>query len=196
MYIGLPAQETALANIILLHGASSAGKSSIAKALQEIMDTPFFHLSSDQLVDAKILPRVDRSGADSAFSWRRIRPRFFDGFHRSVRGFADAGNDLIVDHIIEMPSWLSDCAELFSGHTVFYVGVHCDLDELERRERARGDRKVGEARSHILEDKIHSFSAYDLEVDSGRLGAEACAAAIKEAYLKRGTDSVFAALRR
>ena len=44
-----------MANIIFLNGASSAGKSSIAKALQELMGSPFFHISSDQLVAAGVL---------------------------------------------------------------------------------------------------------------------------------------------
>jgi chloramphenicol 3-O phosphotransferase len=47
---------------------------------------------------------------------------------------------------------------------VFLVGVHCPLEELERRERARGDRGVGDARRDL--ETVHTFCAYDLEVDS------------------------------
>src|SRR5215211_6631588 len=43
--------------IILLNGASSSGKSALAKALQEALDEPFLHVSSDQFVAAGMLPR-------------------------------------------------------------------------------------------------------------------------------------------
>jgi chloramphenicol 3-O phosphotransferase len=59
-------------------------------------------------------------------------------------------------------------AELLSGFDVFLVGVHCDLDEIDRRERVRGDRRVGEGREHIEENAIHTFGPYDCEVDTTR----------------------------
>ena len=40
-------------NIVLLNGTSSAGKTSIAKALQDLMDTPYLHTGTDHF-----LPRV------------------------------------------------------------------------------------------------------------------------------------------
>ena len=47
---------------------------------------------------------------------------------------------------------------------VFFVGVHCPLPELERREIAREDRTIGEARDHF--EVTHTFGIYDLEIDS------------------------------
>ena len=180
-----------MSRIILLHGASSAGKSSIAHELQKILETPFFHFSSDQLVAARILPPLKDAAPGAAFSWTTIRPKFFDGFHRCIKAFADAGNDLIVDHILEYPSWLETCVQILAGHRVFYVCVRCDLHELERREKARGDRKFGEARSHVVDDKIYTFSAYDFEIDSTHLPAQTCAAEIKNAFQNRQGESVF-----
>jgi chloramphenicol 3-O-phosphotransferase len=46
--------------VILLNGASSSGKSTLAKALQRALDEPFLHVSSDQFVVAGMLP--DRGG--------------------------------------------------------------------------------------------------------------------------------------
>ena len=37
-------------NVVLLNGTSSAGKSSIAKALQEIMETPYLHMGIDHFL--------------------------------------------------------------------------------------------------------------------------------------------------
>ena len=42
--------------IILLNGASSSGKSSLAQALQRQLDEPFWHWSIDHLLAARVLP--------------------------------------------------------------------------------------------------------------------------------------------
>jgi chloramphenicol 3-O phosphotransferase len=44
-----------------------------------------------------------------------------------------------------------------AASTVFLIGVHCDLEEIDRRERARGDRRIGEGRAHVETDLIHAF---------------------------------------
>lgn len=44
--------------------------------------------------------------------------------------------------------------------------MHCDLAEIDRRERARGDRYPGEGRSHVETDQIHTFGPYDLDLDT------------------------------
>jgi chloramphenicol 3-O phosphotransferase len=151
--------------IIFLHGASSSGKSTLAKALQAALDEPFLHVSSDHLVDAEFLPERREHGGPFDW-WHQMRPRFFAGFHRCLAALADAGNDLVVDHIIEFASWRRELATLLAGLDVYLVGVHCDLDELGRRERERGDRHAGEGRTHVEIDGVHTFGPYDLEVDT------------------------------
>ena len=53
--------------IILLNGASSSGKSTLAQALQTQLHAPFWHYSIDHLLSANILPRtrIDSGG----FPW-------------------------------------------------------------------------------------------------------------------------------
>ena len=58
-------------------------------------------------------------------------------------------------------------ASLVSGYTVLYVGVFCPIDVLERREAARGDRKIGLA--HYQASVVHVSSEYDIEVDAHQL---------------------------
>jgi chloramphenicol 3-O phosphotransferase len=151
--------------IILLNGASSSGKSTLAKALQATMPEPFLHVSSDHLVDAGMLPRRTSDGGPFDW-WRQVRPRFFAGFHRCLPALAQAGNDLIVEHIIEFPAWRSQLADLLLGLDVFLIGVHCDVDEIDRRERERGNRRIGEGRTHVTHDRIHTFGPYDLDLDT------------------------------
>jgi chloramphenicol 3-O phosphotransferase len=151
--------------VLLLNGASSSGKSTLATALQEALDEPFLHVSSDHFVAAGMLPR--RRDDDGPFDWwRHVRPRFFAGFHRCLPALAQAGNDLIIEHVIEFHAWREELARLLADLDVFIIGVHCSLDELDRRERARGDRRIGEGRAHVTIDRIHTFGPYDLEVDT------------------------------
>jgi len=173
--------------VILLNGASSSGKSSLAKALQAALLEPFLHVSSDQLVAAGMLPER-RSDGSSFDWWHQVRPRFFAGFHRCVPALAAAGNDLIVDHIIEFRSWRHELAELLADVDVFLVGVHCDLAELDRRERQRGNRRPGEARAHIVENRIHTFGPYDFEVDSSAGITSDLVDSVINAWRRRGSQ--------
>ena len=86
---------------------------------------------------------------------RYVRPRFFDGFQRCISTLASAGNDLVVDHIIECPAWRAELKALLQAFDVFLVRVHCSPEELDRREQVRGDRWIGEGRSHVVEDLRH-----------------------------------------
>ena len=144
------------------------------------------HFASDhiaQTLDA-------RRSTDGPFSyWTEVRPRFFSGFHRSIASFASAGNDLIVDHLIEFASWRDELRQLLTGLDVFLVGVHCSLEELERREVARGDRRIGEAREHVVDDKIHQLGPYDFEVNSTARTPESLADEVVAAWLHRKAPS-------
>ncbi len=149
-------------SIILLNGASSAGKSTLAAALQALLDEPFWHWSIDHLLAARVLPKHRIDSGD--FRWQDLRPQFFAGFHASLPALAAAGNHLLVEHIVESEAWMHRLRHLLQGHDVFFVGVHCPLDELERRERLRGDRRIGEARADF--ETTHGFCKYDLEVQT------------------------------
>lgn len=92
------------------------------------------------------------------------RAAFFDGFHRSVAAFADAGNDLILEHILDTPGWHGQLATLLRAHAVLFVGLHCGLEELRRREAARGDRPAGSAEADF--SAIHIAKRYDLELQT------------------------------
>jgi len=147
--------------IILIHGPSSSGKSSIAGELQARIEAPFWHISIDHLRDAGVLPMARiRSGE---FAWTGLREPFFDGFHHALAAYAGSGNNLIVEHIVETQTWMADLVRLLTGFDVFFVRVHCDVEEMERREIARGDRRAGDARRDF--EALPVFP-YDLELDS------------------------------
>lgn len=151
--------------MILLNGASSSGKSTLARRLQDTLDIPFLLLSGDLLIEARSLP--GRRDTEGPFAWAgQMRPRFFDGFHRCIPAMAAAGNDLIVEHVVEFTGWRAQLDDLLSDFDVFWVAVHCDLAEIDRREAARGDRTPGEGRAHIEQNHIHEHGPYNLHVDT------------------------------
>ncbi len=148
--------ENSKGRIILLNGTSSAGKSTLAKALRRKLQPQFHYYASDQLADAAFRPLDE----EVAYQWRQA---FFDGFHRSIPAFASAGIDLLVEHIVEEQSWADDLKALLAPFDVFWVGVHAPPAEIEKRERLRGDRQMGEGLYHL---KTHSFCRYDIEIDT------------------------------
>jgi len=127
-------------HIILINGESSSGKSTLARALQNSIALPFWHISIDHLRDHGVLPSARIKTGE--FDWRSMRDAFFVGFERSLLAYVSAGNNLIVEHIMESEAWARRLADTLQGQDVFFVGVRCDLVELERRERARGDRRI------------------------------------------------------
>ena len=74
------------------------------------------------------MPRAPTSGE---FIWSEMRGPFFAGFVRSIAVYAEARNTLIVEHIIEDAVWMQRVVRLLHGFDVFFVGVRCNLDELE-----------------------------------------------------------------
>jgi chloramphenicol 3-O phosphotransferase len=129
--------------IIIINGPSSSGKTTLALALQKRIDVPFIRFSFDLFLDHKALPLEQmRNGT---FSWELMRPSVFRGLHQCLPALATAGNNIIFDHIIETKVWRYHLISLISEIDVFFVGLHCSLAELERRELQRGDRRKGEA---------------------------------------------------
>lgn len=174
--------------IILINGPSSVGKSTLARGLQAKLEEPFWHYSFDHLrvADANVLPMARIRSKE--FDWAALRPAVFEGFHRSLAAFAGAGNNLIVDHIVETQAWMDRLVDLLAAFDVFFIGLHCPLPELERREAARGNRRMGEARADFA--VVHNHCQYDLELTSTR-PVEQLVDATLSAWKKRTMPSAF-----
>ena len=165
--------------VILLNGTSSSGKTTIAKALQAALPEPYLHMSIDGFVH-----QLPDSVLDRQEALIEEMPRLLAGFHAATAATAFAGCNLIVDHVLEDPSWLDACVAAFGDLKVAFVGVMCPLAELERREAARGDRLRGLAR--YQHDRVHSHGIYDLKVDTSVMSVEECVRAIC-GYLELGS---------
>ncbi|MFE0464676.1 chloramphenicol phosphotransferase CPT family protein [Kitasatospora sp. NPDC058965] len=174
--------------ILFLNGTSSSGKSSIARELLEILDDGVYHLLA---VDAFNGMRTKRElgPEELAGALRRMRA----GFHRSVAAMAAAGNDVVVDHVLSEPWRLPDCLAVLPPEQVVFVGVHCPLHELARRELARGDRQVGTAAQQF--PLVHAHGDYDLECDSSTASPREIAERIRAFLPHRPTPTAFGRLR-
>ncbi|HXW44671.1 MAG TPA: AAA family ATPase [Streptosporangiaceae bacterium] len=162
-------------HVIFLNGTSSSGKSSIAEELLHVLDRPYYHLSVDVINGLRSRQRsLELSPAELDATLRRMRA----GFHATVAAMARAGNDLVVDYVLSERWRLPDLLRALAGVDVLFVGVRCPAAELARRERARGDRAVGQAASQLAQ--VHAHGCYDLEVDTSAQTPAECARAIAE----------------
>jgi len=176
--------------IIFLNGASSSGKSSIARELLEVMPGPYFHLP----VDAFNGMRAKRRTLElRPVELTAVLARTRAGFHRAAAGMARAGNDIIVDHVLSEPWRLLDCLEVMKGLDVVFVGVRCPAAELTRREQARGDRDPGTAAAQ--QERVHEHGDYDLECDTASTSARDCALAIGDLVARGPAPRAFDRLR-
>lgn len=159
---------------ILLNGTSSSGKTSLAKALQELFPVMFLNFSIDSILYA--LPQSDLAAMINGAPIRRIEFRYdrlVDGFHAAVAGLLASGNRLIVDNAMTRPEWKAAFDEAVAGHRTFRIGVTCDPEEARKRELKRGDRAIGTVDREL--PLVHEGMAYDLVVDTTQTPASAIA---------------------
>jgi chloramphenicol 3-O phosphotransferase len=175
--------------IILLNGVSSSGKSSIGRAMLPLLADPWFLVPVDEIgamrsvVHTRVLDE-----AEIGAMLRRTRL----GYHRAVAGLASAGNDVIMDYLLSEPWRLDDLLETLRGYDVTLVDVRCSPEELTRRERARGDRPAGLARS---QGAVYAHGDCDIAVDTTTTSAHDCAVAIVGALGKLPAVKAFDRLR-
>ena len=155
--------------IIFINGVSSSGKSSLAVELQKRLAEDYLHLQLDAFIE--MMPRTDDL---------KMFMRMVSGMNRSIAVMAEERNNLIVDHVLIDKTWMDQCLELLGGRYVLFIGLHCPLEELERRERKRDSRRQGFARAQI--ENIHKGKIYDIELDTHVLSVQQCVERILDFY--------------
>jgi chloramphenicol 3-O phosphotransferase len=183
---------------VVLNGTSSAGKTSIVHALQDILEEPYVDAGIDKFI--WMLPEryLERPLWDEVLGLAsRAGPlghTLMSGMHRAIAELSRAGLNVVADHVLVERCWLDECATLFADLPAYLVGVRCPLEVLEQRESARRNRTWGQARAQI--DLVHAHAAYDLEVDTSASTPEECARQI-EARLRDGAPpTAFRRLRQ
>jgi len=179
------------ARIVILNGVGSAGKGSIAKALQAIATDPFLHVEMDAFLnmlpqayfghaDGIIFETVEEDGKPvAAIRTGPVARRVLRGMRHAVAAMAAQGNNLIVDDVM-LNNEIAEYKSLLAAFEVFVVGVFAPLEVLEARERERGDRLIGLARWQY--HRVHKGKAYDLELNTGSATAAQCASVIRQKF--------------
>ena len=201
------------AQAIFLNGTSSSGKTTLARALQAVLPESWQHLALDQFRDG--LPDKFRglNAPEGTTGWQGLNVvpvtssqppytriaygdqglRLLKGMRRAMRSLVDAGNNIIIDDIILEPEFLNDYLDVFAGIDLWFVGIRCDLAIIEEREAQRLGRFPGTARGHFMQ--CHAHDRYDIQVDTGSLSPQQCAAVI-QSRLAEGAPQAFIELRR
>ena len=172
--------------ILFLNGTSSSGKTSLSNELLRLLDgEQYMYLSVDHAISGmnEMLihmygPQLSEAEVNKIEAEEWIESSVISLFHHTILAFSMIGKNIIVDHVLVDLAWLEECQQLLSNSKIFYIGVHCPLEELERREMNRGDRPIGLARAQF--NKVHQKCEYNLEVNTYSHSIAECAAAIKE----------------
>lgn len=198
-------------NIVLLNGTSSAGKTTIALALQDVLEPPYLHTGIDQFLIER-LPRrlivysdgvhpVDAEGwlaifRDDMLMEVRIGPlgiKWIEGMYRAVATLAELGQNVILDDVIYDPRVLNAALQILPPEKVFFIGIRCPLHIAEQREAQRQRAKGG---ARFFHDLVHTHELYDFEVDSAVHSASECAHLIQNYVASEPIPKAFTILRQ
>ncbi|QLG89194.1 AAA family ATPase [Chitinibacter bivalviorum] len=163
-----------LPQIIILNGCSSSGKTSLAKALQEKLPQQYLNFSIDAVLYA--LPGSDLAAMQRGEPIQRRGHDFGQlvrAYHYALPGLLQAGCHLILDNAWCERAEKRELLTELAGYRIALIGVHCDLDELNRREQARGDRAIGMAAWEF--ERVHQELTYDFEIDTTGISPETIA---------------------
>jgi chloramphenicol 3-O phosphotransferase len=188
--------------LIVLNGASSAGKTCAAQALLDLLGPVCVVTGLD-----RILERVQPFGPEPAGQLSQLRRsiriiwfqltdgrlRLFEQLHREVVALVQAGRQVIVETALMDSRALRDAAACFAPLDGLFVGMKPPLAISEQWESARGDRPRGQARKHY--DLIHAHGIYDLVLDSSQLTPRECATAILRRWESAPPDAFRRLLR-
>lgn len=175
------------AQILVLNGASSAGKSSLGRALQRQLGVGWFMLGVDDLL-AAILPFGDDPDLFEVGSGGVVRTT--DAFRRAeaawyagVAAIARQAPGVILDEVLlDGAASQARLSTALAGPTLIWVGVVCELAVGVRREQLRGDRVPG---LHAGQrDLVHDGVRYDYVVDTSSRSANEVA---RELHVKLRT---------
>jgi chloramphenicol 3-O phosphotransferase len=168
--------------VIVLNGASSSGKSGIARCLQAILPEPWLALGVDTFIQTMPFALQTSSAGIEIVGqgqvvvgpeFRALEAAWLEG----IAVMARAGARIIYDDVfLGGAATQQRLRQALGPLSVLWVGVHCDIEVAEGREIARGDRAPGMAASQA--GLVHAGVVYDVEVDTTRTEAMDCARTI------------------
>lgn len=178
-----------IGNVIVLNGTSSAGKTTLAKAIQTTAEEPYQLIAFDQFRDGlpdrfrglnspagspgyaglNVVAAPDDGVVKAYIKLGSHALTMLHGMHQAIASFARTGHHVIVDHYVNHPHAADDLVSTFADLKTTLVRVVCDRPELLRRESLRPGRFPGTAETQ--RDIMNQCFKYDLTVDSTHTSA-------------------------
>jgi chloramphenicol 3-O phosphotransferase len=174
-----------MTQVIVLNGGSSSGKSSIARALQDVLPGRWLTFGTDVLAEALPGRGADpRSGLvlepDGIVT---VKPEFQaleEIWYQGLAVMASRGAFLILDEVfLAGGRGQQRLRALLGDLDVLWAGVHCDPLVAANREAGRPERIRGMAMRQAV--AVHTGVVYDVEVDTTDCSAVTCARRIAKA---------------
>lgn len=165
-----------MSKIIFLNGCGSSGKTSIAKAIQHESPDLWLTFGIDTFIDMIPFARQEPylkfiSGQNEHGPTMHVESgpegvRLFNFMPQFAEMLAGAGNNFIIDEVLFDEHALKAYVKHLKDHTVYYIGVFCDLEKMQEREVLRADRCIGLSNDQI--DRVHKglLNSYDFKVDT------------------------------
>ena len=198
----MPSSGINQGTVVVLNGAPRSGKSSIASAIQCMSQEPWMNLGTDRYMD--IIPPRYRPGIGlRPHSIKGQKdgetpdldpyiPVLFEALYDSIAVHIRKGLNVVTD-IAHHDDYdrhrgiLYRCAGRLEGLDAYFVGVRCPVEVVWQRRRETWlkeenippDAHVPEL-VRIWDRAVHEPGIYDLDVDTSKLSAEACAGQILE----------------
>lgn len=157
--------------VILLNGASSAGKSTLARNLRLLINEEAMIFSMDDYL------AMSRGKYETALdAVKKSGLPFIESFHAAIAEAARKGALVIVDHVIgESRRWIQDLLNRLNGIPRVLVRVECRQNVLLERERRRTDRPPAPAHARRQHASIHRHFPHDLSIDTSEATPRECA---------------------
>lgn len=176
----------------------SVGKTSIAKALQQLLDEPYLHIGMDHFIDMlpkQYLSKGKKASEGLSFNFSTssgvtialgpVGRNLFASMRQAMLSLVRSGFNLIIDDVVIGDEW-QEYRTLFQSFRFITVGVFAPLAIIEERERIRGDRTVGLAKAYF--DLVHKGKSYDFEIDSSIQSPTECAQKIA-LFMKKSCET-------
>lgn len=162
-------------HIILLNGSSSAGKSTLAKALQA-------------LIEEKRNERYEIVSIDDFLKMATDDVIYEDDVYEisgplceKIMEVFGTGQGVIIDHVITSERILGQLKEAVNPQRLWTVHVTCPLEIIQKREQERKDRCQGSAEASYT--YLYPKEGYDLTVDTYLMTIAECANRILEGIM-------------
>lgn len=165
-----------MSKIIFLNGCGSAGKTSVAKSIQRLSNELWLTFGVDSFIDMipvdkqeqyfKFIPGKNQHGQTIRVKTGPEATKLFGLMPEFAEMLANKGNNLIIDEVLLDDKNLINYAKQLSRHNVYYIGVFCDLEIMQEREKIRLDRVIGLSADQITRVHESMRGLYDLKVDT------------------------------